>query len=415
MRQIACDIVKMARENSAIPIIDPRTGHNPVLPAVAGVRVQIVPALPLMPKRAAHKDASRTNLKMQPTEAPNEAANEEITSSLATTVAGDRGGKNQTGQAGKTNIMPRRFGQCNPHANHGTVEFIGGKVREALDEATAFDIYARPFVPRIFTIINALPGSRCISTRPSKGINYDDYISTSLGPAAGFLPVPPAPGPPVLPDTVTSLVPRQYEAFFQQQLRLEAESEVKEVEACSLYGHKAVIKPESASPGPGQTLCTLQVPGLRENSPFVEEEDIVELRQLCYGGDGSLLGMSAWLKLKEASGTDVASPWPKAPGWTNTIYLARVLRVVRATETLHLRVLGLPAPLAERSEKFNVQFQLPVERHMPMCYALPEAQEALLNGVWLNSMLFPTTQASTTRSPLPSVAGSHLAPLRSLR
>lgn len=66
--------------------------------------------------------------------------------------------------------------------------------------------------------------------------------------------------------------------------------------------------------------------------------------------------------------------------------------VVRATETLHLRVLGLPSPASGRTEKFNVQFQLPVERHLPMHYALPGAQQALSQGGWLNSMLFPTNQ-----------------------
>lgn len=359
-----------------------------------------------MPKRAADNAASRTNSIPQSTA----AANAETPQFPTVKVANVRGAMNKTDQAGKMRNMPGQVRQSNPRnprTKHSAVE----AVREAIEATTPFDIYARPFVPRIFTIINELSGSRCISTFPEKGINYDEYIAISLGPAAGFLPIPPALGPPILPKLITSLVHHRYEAFFQHHLRLEAESEVKEVEACSLYGHTLVIKPASASSGPGQTLCTLQVPGLRENSPFVEEEDIVELRQLCYGGDGVLLGMSAWLKQQETAGNIVTDAWQKAPGWTNTIYLARVLGVVRATETLHLRVLGLPAPPVERSDRFNVQFQLPVERHMPMRYALPEAQEALLNGVWLNSMLFPTNQVSTSCSMLRI---PYFGPLRSL-
>lgn len=168
---------------------------------------------------------------------------------------------------------------------------------------------------------------------------------------------------------------------------------MKETEACALYGHDVVLKPASAAIVSGETICTLRVPGLRENSPFVEEEDIVELRHLRYGADNRLLGMAEWLRVRDDPYYDHFQPHPQqgeAPGWTNVIYLARVLGINRATETLWLRVVGLPTPMTERTERFNIQFRVSVERQMPMHYTLPEAQKALSHGGWLNSMLFPT-------------------------
>lgn len=191
-----------------------------------------------------------------------------------------------------------------------------------------------------------------------------------------------------------------------------------------MYGHKVTIKPQSEGfqqyQIQGETICELQVPGLRENSPLVEEDDIIELRQLNYGPDGSLFGMQSWLAAKKAmtantslSGRRQNVSHGPALGWTNFIYVARVLRVIRPQEKLLLRVLGFPGGVTEHTVKFNVQFPCSPERHLPMLFALPVAQKALLqnevfggiNGEnihgrkiqrdsyhWLHSMLFPTVQ-----------------------
>lgn len=103
--------------------------------------------------------------------------------------------------------------------------------------------------------------------------------------------------------------------------------------------------------------------------------------------------MSEWLNVRDGPPfyqSQSPSPHDEAPGWTNIVYLARVWRVVRATETLWLRVLGLPTPATDRIERFNIQFHVSDERHMSMQYALPDAQKALIHGGWMSSMLFPT-------------------------
>lgn len=371
----------MARKSKAIPIIDPSTGMSPdsfTTPAVPALSLaRVVPALPLLSKSfASNAAASSADNRPQITGYHGEGT---------TRVVKDEGESNRNGHGGSAVDAGEARSQ-----SQSPIYAQGKKV----DEAAAFNIYARPFVPKAFTVINTLPGPS-ISTPMRKGTNYDGYLTTSLGPAASFLPMPAAIGQQATSQHTLSLEPRRYEAFLQHHLRLEAKAEGSEVEACSLYGHDVLVKQAPDPLGKGQTLCTLKVPGLRENNPYVEEEDIVQLRQLRYGSDGSLLDMSVWLHHREAAGNE---PWQEptwqdpAPGWTNVIYFARVLGVVRSTETLHLRVLGLPPPASDRTQKFNVQFQLPVERQLPMCYALSEAQLALSQGGWLNSMLFPTNQ-----------------------
>lgn len=241
------------------------------------------------------------------------------------------------------------------------------QTQDSEEVQASFNIYARPFVPRSLTIINSLPG-HAIHTTPDKQIQYDAYTTSSFGPAAGFLHHPPLPTPPTVSAAAlpASVGLRHYEAVFQQHLAQEAEAQRKEMEACALYGHQVDIDPSSHVPAAGYTVCSMHVPGLRENSPFVEEDDIVCLRQLVCepGSTTALRGMAEWLTMKDVFENTHPYPWPTpAPGWTQIIYHARVLGVVRATETLHLKVAGLLGG-GERTIKCNVQFEVPLQRSM---------------------------------------------------
>lgn len=386
----------MARKSKAIPIVNPGTKMNPrqrntaIVPGTTVSHANSAPPLlPVIPGSTAAIASATSGLHLA------EEANKTTNSFAPTTTAKKEWNGGIKGKAGEVDSTTPDRQQCTTRStvddcdavmkSHSLARAQGANVNDKY----ALDIYARPFVPQALTVINTLPGCS-IFTPMRKGVNYDGYSYASLGPAANFLPVPPAIGQSDRAHYVKSLHPRHYEAFFQHQLHLEAEAETSEIETCSLYGHDIVIKHLPDTAGAGQTHCILQVPGLRENNPYVEEEDVVQLRQLRYGSDGTLLGMSEWLRRREAAADGA---WQEtAPGWTNIIYLARVMVVVRATETLHLRVLGLTPPASDCTEKFNVQFQLPVERYLPMHYALPEAQQAISHGGWLNSMLFPTNQ-----------------------
>lgn len=90
-----------------------------------------------------------------------------------------------------------------------------------------FNIYARPFIPEVCTVINDLPGHQ-ISTSPRSTINFDDYSYRSFGPATGFLPQPLPVGSSNMTSTFTeasSIGPQYYEAFFQFHLYQEVQAQ----------------------------------------------------------------------------------------------------------------------------------------------------------------------------------------------
>lgn len=308
------------------------------------------------------------------------------------------------------------------------------------DVEAGLSIYARPFVPDIFTVINTLPPLGVHSTVPRKAINIAAYVDWSFGSFAAFLP-----SLPLLtfdlPTTARGSLrdAKEYEEFFQLHLREELKAQQTQNEGYSLYGHELVIKPYlrdfQSFQNQGETICSLRVPGLRENSPCVEADDVVHLRQLVCGQDGSPLHMREWLEATKAA-RDTGVPQQRhtfkkgnqAPGWTNVLFIARVLSVSRANESLILRVSGLPGVFpTERTERFNVQFPYPVERYLPMQYALPIVRQGLsrlreyqespgsptdsstarLIGPtveqpvhWIQSMLFPTLRDSNMQERL---------------
>ena len=129
---------------------------------------------------------------------------------------------------------------------------------------------------------------------------------------------------------------------------------------------------------------------------------------------------------------------PEYPPWTEAIYNARVSGVLRAKETLVLRVTNLNIITAElmgkysrhvlipsqHRLKFNICFPIPIERYMPMNNVLPQTQAFLdqaasatynlqfpppddglnlnINQYWVQSMLFPTEADCDSQNNLQS-------------
>jgi hypothetical protein len=312
--------------------------------------------------------------------------------------------------------------------------------RQDNDEA-GLNIYARPFVPEILTVINTLPPLGVHSTVPRKAIDFATYVDRSFGPFATSLPSLPLLTFDFQATSAGSIhSAKEYGEFFHFYLREELKAQQAQNEGYSLYGHEVVIKPSSQDfqsfQTQGETICSLRVPGIRENSPLIEEDDVVHLRQLVYGQDGNPLHMREWLESNKDTTHVRSTPhqWhmfrkgSPAPGWTNVLLTARVLSASRANELLTLRVSGLPAVFpTERTERFNVQFPYPVERYLPMQHALPAAGLGLsrlrdyeeseqspedndtsramsptmeLPVHWIHSMLFPTVRDSKMQEKL---------------
>ncbi|KAK1774778.1 P-loop containing nucleoside triphosphate hydrolase protein [Copromyces sp. CBS 386.78] len=242
--------------------------------------------------------------------------------------------------------------------------------------ARGFDVYAPSFVPAALKQINEHPGT-AIDTFPKTSIiDYFQYISgllpTSLLPA-----LPPcrptlsfADNNPSAESPCPFLSPQCYEKYFRSLIEVELGYQRKENASYSLYGHTGILMFKS-DPNEEPTV-TITVPGLRENTPNVEVDDEVQLRQLRFDYGGHSESSSSFFP------------------WTGYIYNARVSAVVRATETLVLRVGGITHHTAQVVTptmippwptqfvvKFNIQFVVPMARYTPMMDVLPHITESL--------------------------------------
>lgn len=256
------------------------------------------------------------------------------------------------------------------HATQGSTNKRMPTKSQGQDEPPNFNIYARPFVPQAYLDINQNYGAAILPTAPQKTIDFAAYAKLSLG--AAILCLAENPGVflsrPLPPGGIGSLGPQNYIHYFDHHLKREADAQFRHTEASYLYGHELTLLPDPPAPHLGEALCSLQVPGLRENTPSIEEEDIIELRQLTY-------------RHLDDRGETASN---QLHGWTHIVYHARVASVIRATETIVLRVQGL-----YQSGRFNVKFLVQEERHLPMLLAVQDTHDAISAGGWLSSMLFP--------------------------
>lgn len=154
-----------------------------------------------------------------------------------------------------------------------------------------FNVYARPFVPESLTVINTLDG-QVIDTPAGRRINFDTYVAAYFG--FDFLPPIPQPDDPESHITLATNDDHhtKYERRLRRYLEDEIQSQRKENESYNLYGHDVTLM--SHNPGEPAT-CSFHVPGLRENSPYVEENDVVQLRQIRYDHQKRPYGMDIWM------------------------------------------------------------------------------------------------------------------------
>ncbi len=175
-----------------------------------------------------------------------------------------------------------------------------------------------------------------------------------------------------------SLDPRLYEQFFAFHIELEIEEGRRENDSYALFNHAATVALKGHYPN---AVCTIVVPGLREETPLIFEDDVVQLRQLRHDSDGRFLGTQPAPRFMPEWERDRLS-------WTRKIYNGRVTRVRQLQlETLTVKVVGLNFQSLGLSEnffsrdsftvRFNVQFSAPRERFLSMQHILPVIQNAL--------------------------------------
>lgn len=291
-------------------------------------------------------------------------------------------------------------------------------------EKRGFDVFATPYVPTNVKCINQLPGT-VISTDPAQKVDYRRYVEDHL--IWRFIPTPPAQcnipyGFPLEDGPhVSAFSPQSYERFFHGHIQQEMQHQQLENDSLALYSVKATVE---FTPGGSGAIVTLVVPGLRENKPYIEQDDRLQLRQLRVVEHTNALVSHMW--------DPTCAQYVPVPPWTTYIYEARALAVIRTHEQLVLSVHGLtidtsevklPAPGLHAPGAlmptgpiyrltFNVQFPFPEERLSPQLHVLALIQESLSeaaemtklaagidvntehwhhsNQFWVQSMLFPT-------------------------
>jgi hypothetical protein len=281
-----------------------------------------------------------------------------------------------------------------------------------------FNVYARAFVPDSLVKINNLDG-HVINTPPGRRINFEAYVRSCFG--LDFLPHLPEPvdiSEHPIPN-FTEDIQTQYEQRIRRQLQDEINAQEKENASYSLYEHDVTVKDHGIGV---PASCSFHVPGLRENSPYIEEGDVIQLRQLRYDHRNQPYGTEQWpapiFSYPRYPSTGYVVPgerWPRqsTPSWTGVIYNGRVAAVQRKEEQLIVKVTGLDVQnlhfsmvLGNPYLKFNITFPVQMDRYMPMIRVLPIIQQTLsganqdpslrVNNTttsrrhWIESMLFPS-------------------------
>lgn len=219
-----------------------------------------------------------------------------------------------------------------------------------------YNVYAKSFIPVNLKQVNEEPGQVC-ETAPRHYIDYPKYISSFAG--SSFLPPrPPYPTPTRShPASLDGPDANGYLEHFATIWQTEIAAQEEENQQFALYNvhcwrtfSNTPVKPSAPrGQGPSSGLFTISVPGLKEDIPYVELGDTLELRQLLLDQYNNFIG--------EKNGFQQGN-------WTRVIYQASVHGVYRAEELVYLKVDGLNEalqavdPYARRPIKANVTFPL---------------------------------------------------------
>ncbi|KAL2358548.1 P-loop containing nucleoside triphosphate hydrolase protein [Cryomyces antarcticus] len=263
------------------------------------------------------------------------------------------------------------------------------KHNKSINSERAFDVYARPFVPRTFTALNESPATR-VYTSSSRDKEFSRYLPHFIGQLFAGTEHPDLAAllnMQFLDSDIlhNSLTREGYYTYFLTCINLEAQARQTESSSNDLF--KAHIQTRDYQ----QQLYNLQVPGLRENSLRIERDDLVMLRQLRLDHQGLPYGMNAWLQ----GGAFTGQP---APGWTGVHYNASVFGIHKASETLVLRI----EDLYPESMLFNVMFTMQRKRFETLIYALSLVHRSLQSygrGIWDGLKVSNFNQRASLDSP----------------
>jgi helicase MOV-10 len=196
-----------------------------------------------------------------------------------------------------------------------------------------YDVYAAPFVPSEWRTVNLEEPVCIIPTRNLHNFDHIAYASSFAG--TDFIREQPLPAPKKGQYTtnLAELTPESYLPYFTNLCRLERTGLKQENEGHTLYKQPLYNNKVTMD----DPLWELSVPGLRENSPFLEMGDVLQLRQLWVDSNMDVMQVPTWV----GDVGVIRAPILRYKCWTQVQYDARVFSVNRAKEVVYLKAEGL--------------------------------------------------------------------------
>jgi hypothetical protein len=274
-----------------------------------------------------------------------------------------------------------------------------------------YDVYAKPFVPSQLQAINLEKAGSIIPTRSRHRIDYPAYTATFAG--TSFLPERPTQAPDVESESTSSLdlTARSYLHDITALWELECAAKVQQIGENAMYKvHLVSIQRSNREP-----LWILSVPGLRDDDPYLEKGDVLQLRQLWVDSAQNVFQVP--MSMEDPHNGQIRWGYKS---WTGVQHDAYIAGVNRKKETVYLEAEGL-APLHAN----GISFPMMVNVIVPMKHASLEAQRMALVKVSIElakvlsllissgDTLTPTRHYLLSQKQTPTISMS-LIPLSSL-
>lgn len=292
-----------------------------------------------------------------------------------------------------------------------------------------YDVYASPFVPLVLKNINT-EEAHVITTPTWHSIDYQGYTNTFAG--TSFVPDRPRKAfEAALKRTITNdplLTERTYLQHFQKLMDIEYRAKKLEYDANALYQVPLYYTPTAEG-----NVWALSVPGLREDTPFLEMGDTIQIRQLYVDSAGTLT--PTLVQNHYTIGVHPGGQQMHHHYWTGIRYDGSVYSVNRAQETVFLHLEGLEYLMLD----ISIVAPMIVNVTIPLKAGLAEHQQRALAGIdsalreastlqhrsdgstaedeeklgtppnnWIRRMLFPTEADSTLQRRLRKVPSREL-------
>lgn len=193
-----------------------------------------------------------------------------------------------------------------------------------------YNVYATSFIPSSWRMINIEKPRTVIKNSSRHQVDYSKYVSTFAGTA--FLPEQATDSQGQQQSQSRGLSAQSYLQYFKTLRCLESSAKELENEKNALY----MVPLYPVQTPSGLQLWSMSIPGLREDNPFLEMGDMLQLRQLWVDPSGNLIEVPVQT---DPSISGHAIYYNK--GWTGALHETCIYSINRAKEMVYVKAEGL--------------------------------------------------------------------------